>query len=570
MAWGTLSRIVLWWLAAMFVLSARPALAETAPIAPTCHAEGDLDTSVTEMMAEPKRWTCSPENWSISRPRAFLRFDLGQAAAPRELRFATRLTGFDAMRLTLIGIDGRSASRVVTPDDVIPATSDWVMYVDLPELQGQTAKLVLAIDNPRHTGIVSEAGLIPTQSDTASIRLELLLAGICGILCVPLTFNVAYYRVLRQRFLMWHTAAVLFMLLQTVVTTGLINRFATLTIDQLNFLSAVSWGGGVAAAALFSADFMEPDKLDRRHRRLLRGLALWIPAWTAFYLFAGGSLRPLVAPIYFASFVPVLGIFIWTMAVAKLRGSRAVNFQIAAWTPIMLAGAIRMFTSMGLTDAPMEMQLAQHISIAWEVIVASLGVADRFLVIRRERDSAKEQSRTFAQLAERDALTGLLNRRAVEDRFEELQGEGFRTMAVIDLDHFKDINDSYGHAKGDDVLQAVADALEGDDDTLSVRLGGEEFLLLLRGKNAAARAERRRKAIPARVAAKVAGIDRMVTASMGLVEHSHSNLTPADFSMLYAHCDRLLYEAKGAGRNRTMSEKLRGFDGHQQLSRTAA
>ena len=221
-----------------------------------------------------------------------------------------------------------------------------------------------------------------------------------------------------------------------------------------------------------------------------------------------------------------------------------------------------MFTSMGLTDAPMEMQLAQHISIAWEVIVASLGVADRFLVIRRERDSAKEQSRTFAQLAERDALTGLLNRRAVEDRFEELQGEGFRTMAVIDLDHFKDINDSYGHAKGDDVLQAVADALEGDDDTLSVRLGGEEFLLLLRGKNAAARAERRRKAIPARVAAKVAGIDRMVTASMGLVEHSHSNLTPADFSMLYAHCDRLLYEAKGAGRNRTMSEKIRGFSGH--------
>ncbi|MCB2059185.1 MAG: diguanylate cyclase [Novosphingobium sp.] len=543
-------------------MSARPALAETAPIAPACHANAGRDVAFADLLADPQRWDCSPRDWSISAPRAFLSFDLGRQADPSKLRLSTRLTRFETMRLTLIGIDGRSASRVVTPDDMTLATSDWMMGTALPRLDGPAETLIVEVDEARHPGMLSDARVVAEMPDNASIRLELLFAAICGILCVPLVFNIAFYRVLRQSFVLWHALAVLMMLTQTFVTSGLINRFVKLPLDQICAISAFSWGFGVVAGALFSVDLIEPGKLDPLHKRLMRGLALWIPAWTCFYLFAGGGLRALASPLYFASFIPVLGLFIWVMTVAKLRGSRAVNFQIAAWTPIMVAGTIRMVSSIGLTDAPLEMQMAQHLSIAFEVVVASLGVADRFLVIRRQRDRAQKQSRAFAELAERDPLTGLLNRRAVEERFEELKAEGFRTMAVIDLDHFKKVNDNYGHAKGDDVLRATAHALQSDDDTLSVRLGGEEFLLLLRGKNTAARAEQRRQAISSRVAANVPGLDRMVTASMGLVEHSLGSLMRADFATLYAQCDRLLYEAKEAGRNRTMSEKIRGFSGH--------
>ncbi|MCW1382068.1 GGDEF domain-containing protein [Novosphingobium sp. KCTC 2891] len=191
--------------------------------------------------------------------------------------------------------------------------------------------------------------------------------------------------------------------------------------------------------------------------------------------------------------------------------------------------------------------------------MTTLGIINRFGDIRRERDYATARARELEGVAGHDPLTGLRNRRSIEKRFEDLLDNGFRTMAVLDLDHFKAINDSHGHAVGDDVLRAAAGALVDDADTRAIRMGGEEFMLLLRGADAAERAERCRRAISTRISAEVPGLDRMVTASMGLVEHDRAGRLHVDFAALYAHCDRLLYEAKRLGRNRTMRERVTGF-----------
>ena len=200
----------------------------------------------------------------------------------------------------------------------------------------------------------------------------------------------------------------------------------------------------------------------------------------------------------------------------------------------------------------MELMLHQHASIGFEVLVTSIGVADRFMTMKRQRDHALAHTKILEALAERDPLTGLYNRRGIEERFDGLMRDGFNTVALLDLDHFKVINDTMGHGTGDTVLQAVAVALMPDEDTLAARIGGEEFLVLLRGKDAPERAERRRKSIPARIAADVPGLDRLVTASMGMVTCN----SPMPFAELYAQCDRLLYAAKGAGRNCTEREAL--------------
>ena len=562
MGLGMLRLLLLWLCAGVLFAAPQAASAEAFRRGSTCHAAASADEGYAAVAASPGRWNCGEGEWPIDRERAFLRFDLRGHETPTTLQ--TRLTRFRAMEIVAIAGDGRSASRTVGQDAMIPATTDWAMHTALPRIAGGADAIVVRIDGARHAGMLSDARLTRGAGDTpASLRHELLIAMLCGMLCLPLLLNFAFYRVLQQRFILWHALSTAFMLAHTLVTSGLINRFAALGLDTLSVVSAVMVGGGIVAASLFSADLIEPGKLDPVHRRLLRCVGLWVPPFTLFYLFADGPLRAYAAPVYLASFLPLMALFVWVMTVAKRRGSRAVNFQIAAWTPVMLTALIRIASSLGATDAPMEMLLEQHFAMGLEVIITSLGVVDRLIAIRRQRDLAVAEARANEDRAERDHLTGLFNRHAVERRHADIRSGGFTAMAVVDLDLFKRINDTFGHVTGDEVLRAAAAALEPDADTIAIRLGGEEFLLLLRGHDTAGRAERRRQAIPKRIAAAVPGLDRLVTASMGMIELPPGSGAPGDFKTLYAHCDRLLYEAKHAGRNRTKHETLSAASGAQ-------
>lgn len=542
-----------------WVLAANPAAASPAAFAPhsICHASSAPDEPFQRVAADPARWDCSGENWSIAGAATTVRWDKRGQHVAKDAVLTTRLTRFDRLTITAIGTNGTLASRSYGPDDVRFADDDWLMRADLPRLASPVAAIALTVEGARHRGVFSDARFDPPPSPWHVGTNELVMAALCGLLFVPLVLNFAFLRVLRQRFLLWHSAAVLFMLVQTLVSSGLVNRMASLTMLQISVLSAMSWALAIGSAAMFISDMIEPDMLDGVHRRLMRALMPWIIAWTMVYLFADGPFRPYAAQAYYAAFLPVLGILGWSMLTAAARGSRAVLFQIAAWAPLMLTGLVRVVSS--LLGTPLELMLEQHLSIGFEVVVTSLGAVERFMSIRRQRDQAVAQSKLLETLAQRDSLTGIYNRRAIEERFDDLCADGFDTMAVIDLDHFKEVNDTRGHACGDSVLQTVAHALMPDDDTIAVRLGGEEFLLLLRGPHSAERAERRRQAIPVRIATDMPGLDRMVTASMGLVlRRGGSDMAPS-FREMYADCDRLLYEAKAAGRNCTRSETIRTF-----------
>jgi diguanylate cyclase (GGDEF)-like protein len=573
MKWGLFHLLALWFGVAVLLAVPSPGVAQTTAsqsFAPgsICRAGAKWGEEYARIAVVAARWDCSENNRSISGPRIFLRFDLrGKGAAPTE--FSTRLGRFAGMRLTAIAADGRTSSRVVTLADMVPTSTNWGMHTALPRIAGPLSAVVAEMDEPRNAAVLVEARLVSGVQQPASFVRELLIAMLCGALLVPLVFNVAFYRILRERFLLWHALATAFMVMQTMVTSGLVNRFFVFSVDTLTIVSAVTLCGGLIAASLFSADLIEPGKLDPLHRALLRWVGLWVPFWTAFYLFADGPLRPFAAPLYLMSFLPLIGLFGWTMAAAKRRGSRAVNFQIAAWLPLMITAAVRIASALGATEKPLDLLLVQHLALGLEVIITSLGAMDRMMAIRQQRDVALAEARLMVARAERDHLTGLLNRRALERRFPEMRTGGFHAMAVLDLDKFKGINDTYGHVKGDAVLRAVALALAPDKDTLAARMGGEEFLILLRGEDVAGRAERRRQAITTRVAADVPGLDRLVTASMGMVEMPADGSLQNELDPLYARCDLLLYEAKAAGRNRTMREKIQSFAARPPVARVA-
>jgi len=153
-----------------------------------------------------------------------------------------------------------------------------------------------------------------------------------------------------------------------------------------------------------------------------------------------------------------------------------------------------------------------------------------------------------------DALTGLPNNRAVQDTVKRMVAQASRSVsplsaALLDLDHFKRINDAYGHSRGDEVLAAVAATLRSSirESDFVGRYGGEEFLILLpdTGKEQAhIVAEKVRAAVAATTLSK---IEQPVTASLGVATVPDD---AGDADSLIRAADRALYAAKGNGRNR--------------------
>ncbi len=184
-------------------------------------------------------------------------------------------------------------------------------------------------------------------------------------------------------------------------------------------------------------------------------------------------------------------------------------------------------------------------------------------------ESASAEAASMREMAYRDPLTGAANRRRLEDELgyqARVVGAGLDVALVyLDLDRFKAVNDAHGHGVGDQVLVAVAHALEehvrsGD---LVARLGGEEFLVVAPGMalpDGRALAERLRAAVPVAVRAAVP-VD--VTASLG-VTALRAGEEPA---AALARVDALMYRAKRAGRDRVEVEDTAGTGEPQPLFR---
>jgi len=177
-----------------------------------------------------------------------------------------------------------------------------------------------------------------------------------------------------------------------------------------------------------------------------------------------------------------------------------------------------------------------------------------------EATEARKDSERFREMAYRDALTGLYNRRYVNERLpaileEARMGHQPVSVAIVDLDHFKRINDTLSHNVGDVVLQQVGVLLAeaaADDSFIAARLGGEEFLLIMPGVDAGqafVRCEQLRERIRGYGWQPITG-DLGVTTSIGVTtSHQDHRAMPE----LLAGADENLYAAKRGGRDRVVT-----------------
>jgi diguanylate cyclase (GGDEF)-like protein len=185
------------------------------------------------------------------------------------------------------------------------------------------------------------------------------------------------------------------------------------------------------------------------------------------------------------------------------------------------------------------------------------GATSGYVAVIRDTTEEHDRSQRLLDAALTDPLTGLYNRRGFEAGAEALssrQGGAppLQTWIMIDIDHFKAVNDSFGHEGGDEVLKAVAISLQSTlrDDDILARFGGEEFVLLLPGVAetlGAAVAERLRLKLQA-LTIGVGGRQIRVTASFGVAQQAPGEARSATLE----RADTALYRAKHAGRNRVI------------------
>lgn len=179
---------------------------------------------------------------------------------------------------------------------------------------------------------------------------------------------------------------------------------------------------------------------------------------------------------------------------------------------------------------------------------------DALQSLKQSSEEIRQQNRELEWLATRDALTGCVNRRSFfkmfESAWDEAQAANCELSAVmVDIDHFKTINDNHGHARGDEVLRNVASAIIkviAEDDVVC-RYGGEEFSVFMPDTSldeAELRAERIRLAIKALMTSNL-----RVTASLGVSSMAQNSASPQD---LLDQADKCLFVAKRHGRNQVV------------------
>nr|WP_293288553.1 diguanylate cyclase [Oricola sp.] len=221
---------------------------------------------------------------------------------------------------------------------------------------------------------------------------------------------------------------------------------------------------------------------------------------------------------------------------------------------ILGVGASLSLTSVLTLPWPLASEVLQRIALPF-MAINFVGVLISAESLNRFRAQLyREQSLMHDRST--DSLTGLFNRRVFDTRGPEIAEDGFRkngcyALMIVDIDRFKTINDTFGHANGDKVLKVVARmiASHAREQDLTVRYGGEEIALVLPGCNTAQAsviADRIRQGIEG-TAIEVSGINLKVTVSVGYVVVDTSETV---FWSAFDEADAALYRAKNAGRNR--------------------
>ena len=506
------------------------------------------DTIASMLRAPDARFRCGPQSglypgdyWARSTP---LPARVG-VSDPVDVRFAsvwqerTTLAALYADgKVALTSFDARGLSRHLRLGGIVT--------VRMPDRHVAITRVLWRVDGAAALRDVVVRPTLATPADTArsDLMLAAMYASFAGLCVALLIYNAALYAVMRRRFQLIYCVMVAALLAYACSLSGLLAWIAP-GIDNNDRLRVgyVTLAISAATALLFARTFFERRVFAGRLGRVADVVAA-LPV-IAGLAYAGLAPRAigLLDTIYSLSFVPLLAMVapvLWRAS--RLRSNYLWLFTIA-WSAPIAMGLLRVVASLHLVAWSLWIDQSTILSMAAEAVLSSLAIAYRIRLLSRERDRAREQETAARLLADTDPLTGLLNRRAFLRRAIGRPGE--QCLLIIDIDHFKQVNDTIGHDGGDEVLRVIARALRAGvpADGLVARIGGEEFAVVTAAAHALSAT-----ALLDGLRAERMPFDVAVTASAGACAGPLAR--EADWKAMYARADRALFAAKAAGRDR--------------------
>jgi diguanylate cyclase (GGDEF)-like protein len=304
-----------------------------------------------------------------------------------------------------------------------------------------------------------------------------------------------------------------------------------------------------AVACLFTREIADLKHFSPRVYAVFGWLAVAFVIITAANVAKFVGLLPVVNLIGNVMFVIAAVFTVIVCVLAWRRGNRAAGWFLIAWALLegfTIAAALRFLITSSGSDAldyyglPLSMVAAS--------ILIALGVADR---LRAQRAALSEAERR----AQTDPLTGVLNRRSLIERLDaactRAKARGLPiALLFIDLDHFKQINDTFGHPAGDACLRAIIDPIHAElrqSDVIG-RYGGEEFVVILSSADAAAATPIAQRIVERVADVRVSGFGELIriTCSIGIAASDTLGIWGEP---LLAQADAAVYVAKRSGRN---------------------
>ncbi len=535
-----------------------------ASFAATAHARGHSlaqqmcvagAESASEALAlDPAELDCSENRFSKRDRfiRSHTRIAPDLEAGDETLYWQTDPANFDSMLLRFTFADGETKLVDVDPQ---MATRNWFVRtrfsVPVPQSEARLTSIDTVVERPRTYATIREARLVErSEAESEHYFRSVIYALLCGMLLVPIVYDLLFLRLFRYRFLIWHPIMALGMLGFALFNSGLI----FLLVPDISL--ATRWQFNTAtlvltalASIFFVLDMLDKEKVPRNLVRALLGFTVLMVFVKLITVFDIEGLRILSHLALLYSMIPVSAILLGVLGVALLNESRGAIFLLAAFGGLLMGGVLSLLTNLNLYQPPFHVDDFLTAALVLLVIGSSAAVGDRFMVLRVERDRARIRAIKLGRLALTDPLTGLANRRAF-DAVENIE-EG-QALLVVDIDHFKAINDEKGHTTGDAVLCQMASLMReyfaANPASTIYRLGGEEFAVVFSCTDEHEMrtvSEKLRQHIDSNIGEDSVGIPHAtvsIGAAFGLGRPLYEVFEAADEAM---------YRAKRAGRNRS-------------------